>query len=141
MGMFNARKLKEKRKKARWKKKNYRDRIMRKLGKIRDPLEGSPQARGLVLSKIQREQKQPHSGMLKCVRVKLIKNSKEVTAHAPRDKAINHIQEHDEVIIEGIDGSQGKAYGSLPGVKYKVSMVNKISLEMLRTGRKQRAAR
>jgi small subunit ribosomal protein S12 len=141
MGMFNARKLKERRKKARWKKKKYRDRIRRKMGKFFDPLEGAPQARGLVLSKRQVEQKQPHSGMLKCVRVKLIKNGKEVTAHAPRDKAINFIQEHDEVIIEGIGGSQGKAYGSLPGVKYRVCKVNGISLEMLRTGRKQRAAR
>ena len=141
MGKFNARKLKDKRRKAKWKKKNYRDRIRRKMGKFHDPLEGAPQARGLVLSKRQIEQKQPHSGMLKCVRVKLIKNGKEVTAHCPGDKAIDHIQEHDEVIIEGIGGSQGKAYGSLPGVKYKVSKVNNISLEMLRTGRKQRAAR
>jgi len=141
MGQFNARKFKEERKKSRWKKKKYRDRIRRKMGKITDILEGSPQARALVLSKKHVEQKQPHSGMLKCVRVKLIKNGKELTAHAPLDKAIEHIQEHDEVVIESVGGSQGKAYGSLPGVKYRVSKVNGISLEMLRTGRKQRPSR
>ncbi len=141
MGRFNARKFKEEKRKSRWKKKKYRDRIREKMGKMSDPLEGAPQAKGLVLSKRQVEQKQPHSGMIKCVRVKLIKNGKELTAHAPLDKAIEQIQEHDEVMIEGIGGSQKKAYGSLPGVKYKVSKVNRISLEMLRTGRKQRASR
>lgn len=141
MGRFNARKFKEERRKARWKKKKYRDRIRRRTGKMSDPLEGAPQAKALVLSKKHVEQKQPHSGMLKCVRVKLIKNGRELTAHAPLDKAIEQIQEHDEVIIEGIGGSQGKAYGSLPGVRYKVSKVNGISLEMLRTGRKQRPSR
>ena len=44
MGQFNARKFKEERKKSRWKKKKYRDRIRRKMGKITDILEGSPQA-------------------------------------------------------------------------------------------------
>jgi len=140
MGMFNARKLREKRKKARWKKRSYRVRML-SLKKKMDPLEGAPQAKGLVLSKRQLEQKQPHSGMIKCVRVKLIKNGKEVTAHLPRDKAINHVQEHDEVTIEGIGGSQGKSVGSIPGVRYRVCAVNGISLEMLRTGRKQRATR
>jgi len=95
MGTFNARKLKEKRKKMKRSKRGYKVKALG-LRKKMDPLEGSPQAKGLVLSKRQLEQKQPHSGMIKCVRVKLIKNGKEVTAHLPRDKAINHVQEHDE---------------------------------------------
>ena len=140
MGTFNARDLIKKRKKFRLKKKRSKIRIFGLKKKI-DILEGAPQAKGLVLSKRQIEQKQPHSGMIKCVRIKLIKNSKEVTAHAPRDKAITHIQEHDEVTIEGIGGSQGKSYGSLSGVRYRVFKVNNTSLEMLRTGKKQRATR
>ncbi|MGC9310821.1 MAG: 30S ribosomal protein S12 [Candidatus Aenigmatarchaeota archaeon] len=140
MGMFNARRLKETRKKARLKKRDYRVRVFN-LKKKLDPLEGAPQAKGLVLSKRQVEQRQPHSGMLKCARVKLIKNGKEVTAHLPRDGALKHVQEHDEVTIEYLGGSQKKAYGSLGGVKYRVFKVNGISLDMLRTGRKQRSSR
>ncbi|MCK4429597.1 MAG: 30S ribosomal protein S12 [Candidatus Aenigmarchaeota archaeon] len=140
MGTFNVRKLMDKRKKARWKKRDYRVRMLHLEKKI-SPLEGAPQGKGLVLSKRQIEQKQPHSGMIKCVRIKLIKNGKEVTAHAPKDKAITFIQEHDEVTIEEIGGSQGKSYGSLSGVRYRVCAVNGISLEMLRKGKKQRATR
>lgn len=140
MGAFNARRFKHIRKKARLKKRAYRLRVFNLTKKI-DPLEGAAQARGLVLSKRQVEQRQPHSGMIKCARVKLIKNGKEVTAHLPRDGALKHVQEHDEVMIEYLGGSQKKAYGSLGGVKYRVFKVNGISLEMLRLGKKQRASR
>jgi small subunit ribosomal protein S12 len=140
MGMFNARRLKQVRKKARLKKREYRIRVFNMAKKI-DPLQGAPQAKGLVLSKRQVEQRQPHSGMLKCARVKLIKNGKELTAHLPRDGALKHVQEHDEVTIEYLGGSQKKAYGSLGGVKYRVFKVNGVSLDMLRTGRKQRSSR
>lgn len=140
MGTFNAGRLKKIRKKARLEKRKYRVRIFN-LAKKLDPLEGSPQARGLVLSKRQVEQRQPHSGMLKCARVKLIKNGKEITAHLPRDGALKHVQEHDEVTVEYIGGSQKKAYGSLGGVKYRVFQVNGISLDMLRRGKKQRATK
>ncbi len=139
-GLFAARTLKKRRKKFRLYKARIKHRIQGTLHK-HDPLEGAPMAKGIVIAKKQLEQRQPHSGMLKCVRVKLVKNGKMVTAHAPRDKAINFIQEHDEVIIEGIGGSQGRSYGSLPGVRYRVIKVNGVSLEMLRTGRKQRPSR
>ena len=74
-----------------------------------------------------------------CVRVRLIKNGKQITAHVPRTGAINHVSEHDQVIVQGIGGSQGGAVGSMAGVKYAVVKVNDISLEMIRTGRKQKA--
>jgi len=41
-----------------------------------DPLEKSPQARGIVLEKVAIEARQPHSGLRKCVRVQLVKNGK-----------------------------------------------------------------
>lgn len=139
-GDFAARKLKKNRKKFRLRNEVYRNRIFHLSDKI-DPLEGAPMARGIVLEKRQMEQKQPSSGMIKCVRIRLVKNGKQITAHVPRTGAINQITEHDQVIVEGIGGSQGGAVGSIPGVKWKVNKVNGISLEMLRLGKKQKPAR
>ncbi len=136
-GEFSARKLKKDRQKNRWKKPKYRTRIL-DLAKKQNPLEGAPMAKGIVLEKRVIEQKQPHSGLLKAVRVRLIKNGKQVTAHVPRTGAINHITEHDQVLLAGLGGSQGGAVGSLHGVKWQVIKVNDTSLEMIRTGRKQK---
>ena len=136
-GEFAARKLKKDRKKFRWKEVKYRSRMLM-LKEKKDPLGGSPQARGIVIEKKAIEQKQPHSGLIKCVRVRLIKNGKEVTAFVPRDGAIKHINEHDEVVIEGVGGSQGGAVGSMWGVKYRVVKVNGVPLELIRTGKKQK---
>ncbi len=139
-GEFTARELKKKRKKMRWKENKYRIRMLN-LKQKSDPLEGAPQARGIVLEKRQIEQKQPHSGLIKAVRVRLIKNGKQITAVLPRDKAVKFVNEHDEVVVEGVGGSQGGAVGSMWGVKWRVVQVNGISLEQLRTGKKQRATR
>ncbi len=139
-GEFAARKLKRDRKRFRWKENKYMARMLQ-LKKRKDPLEGAPMATGIVLEKRIVEQKQPHSGLIKCVRVRLVKNGKQVTAHVPLTGAINHVSEHDQVVIAGIGGSQGGAIGSMAGVKYKVIKVNDIDLEMLRTGRKQRATK
>ncbi len=139
-GEFAARKLKSDRKRFRWKEDRYVIRVLQ-LKKKKDPLEGAPMAKGIVLEKRIVEQKQPHSGLIKCVRVRLIKNGKQVTAHVPLTGAINHIAEHDQVVVAGIGGSQGGAVGSMAGVKYKVIKVNDIDLEMIRTGRKQKAVK
>lgn len=106
-----------------------------------DPLEEAPQARGIVLEKIGVEARQPHSGIRKGVRIQLVKNGKQISAFAPRDGAINQIDEHDEVLVEGIGGRKGKSYGDLPGVKFKVIQVNGISLEMIRRGKKEKKRR
>ena len=139
-GAFGARKLKSDRKKYLWRKPKYRIRVLQ-LKKRKDPLGGAPQARGLVLEKRQIEQKQPHSGLIKAVRVKLIKNGKEITAFVPKTGAIQHINEHDQVLLEGMHGSQGGAVGSMWGVKWKVVAVNNVPLELIRTGRKQKPAK
>ncbi|OYT58332.1 MAG: 30S ribosomal protein S12 [Candidatus Aenigmarchaeota archaeon ex4484_14] len=138
-GEFAARKLKKKRQKMRCKKAKYRNRILG-LRKKKDPFEGAPQAKGIVLEKRQVEQKQPHSGLIKCVRVRLIKNGKQITAFVPRTGAIKHIAEHDQVLLEGVGGSQGGAVGSMWGVKWRVVKVNGVSLEMIRTGKKKKPA-
>lgn len=76
-----------------------------------------------------------------CVRVQLIKNGRQVTAFAPGDGAIGFIDEHDEVIIEGIGGAKGGAKGDMPGVRYAVVKVNGISLKELVKGRKEKPVR
>ncbi|KUO42458.1 MAG: 30S ribosomal protein S12 [Hadesarchaea archaeon YNP_N21] len=140
VGEFAARKLISDRSRFRWKDADYKRRVLR-LDEKADPLEGSPQARGIVLEKVGVEAKQPNSAIRKCVRVQIIKNGRQVTAFAPGDGAIGFIDEHDEVIIEGIGGAKGGAYGDIPGVRYKVVMVNGVSLKELVKGRKEKPAR
>ena len=98
-------------------------------------------ARGIVLEKKGVESKQPNSAIRKCVRVQLIKNGKVVTAFLPGDGALNVVDEHDEVIIEGIGGPRGGALGDIPGVRHKVVVVNGVSLTELVYGRKEKPMR
>ena len=87
------------------------------------------------------EQRKPASGLLKCVRVQLLKNNVQVTAHVPGEGAIDHINEHDEVIIESIGGAQGGPKGTMWGIKYKVIGVNGIALSEILSGKKQKPTR
>ncbi len=139
-GLFAARKLIKKRKKFRWSDLHYKRRVLQ-LAKKYDPLEGAPMARGIVLEKVGIESRQPNSAVRKCVRVQLIKNQKIVTAFLPGDGALNFVNEHDEVIIERIGGPEGRAYGDLPGVRYRVIKVNGVSLKEILLGRKQKPMR
>ncbi len=139
-GLFAARKLIMKRKKFRWSKPDYKRRMLQ-LKKKYDPLEGAPQARGIVLEKVGVEARQPNAAVRKCVRVQLVKNGKEITAFCPGDGALNVISEHDEVIVEGIGGSQGRAYGDLPGVRWKVIKVNGVSLQAILKGKRKKPMR
>lgn len=139
-GIHAARKVKKRREKFRWASPDYVRRAF-KSSKKRDPLEGSHMARAIVLEKVGIEAKQPNSAIRKCVRVQLIKNGKQVTSFCPGDGAIKFIDEHDEVLIEGIGGSKGRSYGDLSGVRYKVIAVNDISLRELVKGRKEKILR
>ena len=116
LGLFAGRVLKLKRKRSRWANKYYKRRVLL-LDKKTNPMEGAPQARGIVLEKVGIESKQPNSAVRKCVRIQLIKNGKSITAFLPRDGALNFVDEHDEVIVEGIGGSMGGAMGDIPGVR------------------------
>ncbi|MEM5826188.1 MAG: 30S ribosomal protein S12, partial [Candidatus Aenigmatarchaeota archaeon] len=131
-GEFAARVLIKRRKKFRWSSYKYKSRVLG-LWKA-DPLEGSPQARGIVIEKRVVEQKRPHSGLIKCVRVKLIKNGRELTAFVPKSGSINYINEHDEVIVESLGGGQKGPVGSMWGVRYRVIAVNGVSLDAIRKG-------
>ena len=139
-GLYTGRKLKKDRQNARWRDRTYKKRVLH-LKEKSDPLEGAPQGRGIVVEKVGIEAKQPNSGIRKCVKVQLIKNGRQVTAFAVGDGAINFIDEHDEVVIEGIGGRLGRSMGDLPGVRFKVIKVNNVSLDELVRGRKEKPVR
>ena len=139
-GLYAARKLAKNRKKFRWNDRYYKRRML-KLREKSDPLEGSSQGRGIVLEKVGIEAKQPNSAIRKCVKTQLIKNGRLITAFAVGDGAINFIDEHDEVLVEGIGGRMGRSYGDIPGVRYKVIQVNGVSLDELVRGRKEKPVR
>ena len=130
-GKFAARKLVRDSKKFRWSDKNY----------ARRELNLDVKARGIVLEKVGVEAKQPNSAIRKCVRVQLIKNGRQVTAFAVGDGAINFIDEHDEVEIEGIGGRLGRSMGDIPGVRYVVTSVNNVCLHEMVIGRKEKPRR
>lgn len=136
MGQFAARDMKNKRKRYRWMSYKYKKHALQLWKK--NPMEGAPQARGIVLKKKGVEQKQPHSGIIKCVRIQLIKNGIQVTAFVPGTNSIRFIDEHDEVTVEGVGGSQGSAIGSQHGIKFKVIAVNGVSLNELLKGTKEK---
>jgi small subunit ribosomal protein S12 len=140
MGLKGALKKVKDRKKFRWKDRHYKVRTLNLYAKS-DPLGGANQAKGIVLSKIQKEAKQPNSAMRKCCKVQLIKNSKTVTAFIPGNLAQKFIDEHDEVIIERIGGKQGRSKGDIPGVRFKVIKVNDQPLRLLWKGKIEKGRR
>ncbi|NPA84571.1 MAG: 30S ribosomal protein S12 [Crenarchaeota archaeon] len=139
-GLFAARKLERKRLKFRWSQREFKRRML-KLKEKYDPLEGAPMARGIVLEKVGVEARKPNSAVRKCVRVQLVKNGKVVTAFVPGDGGLNVISEHDEVIIVGIGGPRGRSMGDIPGVRYKVVLVNGVALDAILAGKKQKPVR
>src|SRR3989338_4191576 len=137
-GLYSGKQLKKRRNAGRWHYRPYIQKTLR-LKEKSDPLEGSSQAKCIVLEKVQLEAKQPNSAMRKCVRVQLIKNGKQVTAFCPKDGATKMIDEHDEVIIECIGGAYGGSKGDIPGVRWQVIKVNDQSLDALLRGRIEKA--
>ncbi len=137
-GINAAKKLQKRRKKGLWSNKWFVKKALNLKIKA-DPLKGSSQASGIVLSKVQLEAKQPNSAMRKCVRVQLVKNGKQVTAFLPGDGATKLVDEHDEVVIECIGGAMGRSKGDIPGVRWKVTKVNDQSLNALLHGKLEKA--
>ena len=140
LGLFAGRDLRNKKKQQRWAISTYKRRELG-LDRKSNPFAGAPQAKGIVLEKVGVEAKQPNSAVRKCVRVQLIKNGKSVTAFLPRDCAMNFIDEHDEVHVEGMGATQGGAMGDIPGVRFKVFKVNNTSLRQLVEGKKEKPRR
>lgn len=139
-GLNAAAKLKSDRQKMRWHDRYYKRRILNLRAKS-DPLGGASQAKGIVVEKVGIEAKQPNSAVRKCVKITLVKNGNRITAFCPGNHAINFIEEHDEVMVEGIGGRMGRSFGDIPGVRFKVIKVNNVSLEEMVRGRKEKPVR
>jgi small subunit ribosomal protein S12 len=138
-GLGAAKKLRSRAKEFRLHNKIYKRKAF-DLKRIADPLEGSSQAKAIILEKVQVEAKQPNSAMRKCVRVQLIKNGKQITAFCPGDGASKMMDEHDEVIVECIGGkNHGKSKGDLSGIRWQVIKVNDQSLNALLSGKIEKA--
>ncbi|MFC1728672.1 30S ribosomal protein S12 [Nanoarchaeota archaeon] len=137
-GLNTAKKLKKRRVQSLWLNQKYASRTLG-LKRKSDPLKGCSQAKGIVLEKVQLEAKQPNSAMRKCVRVQLVKNSKQITAFCPGDGATKMIDEHDEVVVECIGGKMGRSKGDIPGVRWQVIKVNDQSLNALLRGKIEKA--
>ena len=133
-GLYAGRDIKKHIKAKKWKSRTYVTRTLRLRAKS-DPLEGCPQAKAIVLEKRQIEQKQPHSGLVKCVRVQLIKNGKQITVFCPGTGAMGFIKEQDEVTIAGQGGSNNGPVGSLASIKWRVIKINGQSLDALLKGK------
>ena len=131
---MNARKLLKNQRKFKWSQTSYKKRML-KLREKADPLEGASQAKGIVLSKFQKEARQPNSAMRKCCRVQLIKSGVRVGAFIPGNLAQRFIDEHDEVLIERIGGKQGRTKGDIPGIRFQVIKVNDQPLRLLVKGK------
>jgi small subunit ribosomal protein S12 len=140
MGLMNARKMKNRRRKFFMSKKPWKKKKLGITIKF-DPLGRSWQAKGIVTKKIQKEAKQPNSAMRKCCRVQLIKTGKEVTAFIPGNLAQKFVDEHDEVLIERIGGKQGKTKGDLSGVRFQIIKVNDQPLHLLWQGKIEKGRR
>ncbi|MDO8509118.1 MAG: 30S ribosomal protein S12 [Nanoarchaeota archaeon] len=141
MGIMGARRIMKKRKKDRWSDHKYRSRI-KKLRQKSDPLGGrSWQAKGIVISKFQKEAKQPNSAMRKCCKVQLIKNGIQVGAFIPGNLAQKFVDEHDEVLIERIGGKMGRSKGDIPGIRFRVIKVNDQPLKRLWKGEIEKGRR
>ena len=139
-GLNSARKIKKSKKLYRWSDRYYKKRVLR-LKQKTDPLEGAPQAKGIVIEKVGIEAKQPNSAIRKCAKIQLIKNGRQITAFAPGNNAISFVDEHDEVVVEGIGGRMGRSYGDLPGVRFKIIKINDVSLNELIKGKIEKPMR
>ena len=66
--------------------------------------------------------------------------AKEIIKKRKRYRMLN-IDEHDEVTIQGLSGSQRGQMGSIPGLKYKVIAINGVDLRQIVKGKKEKPKR
>ena len=96
--------MKTDRQKFRWLDRGYKKRVL-KLREKSDPLEGSAQARGIVLEKVGIEAKQPNSAIRKCVKVQLIKNGRPSPSETePSTSSTSTTRSWSRVSAEGWEG-------------------------------------
>ncbi len=139
-GLNAGNSIKKKRKKDRLKDPWFKRRVL-KLKQKSDPLRGTHQAKAIVLEKAEVEAKQPNSAKRKIAKVQLIKNGKKISAFIPGNNATKFIAEHDEVIIQCIGGTKGRAKGDIPGIRWEIIKVNDQSLIALLSGKIEKGRR
>ncbi len=139
-GLNAGGKLKKNRKKFRLSNSWFKRRINH-LKEKSDPLRGAHQAKAIVLEKGEVEAKQPNSAKRKIAKVQLIKNGKKISAFIPGDNATKLIAEHDEVIIQCIGGTKGRAKGDIPGIRWEIIKINDQSLKALLSGKLEKGRR
>ncbi|KAE8740080.1 hypothetical protein FOCC_FOCC014405 [Frankliniella occidentalis] len=88
----------------------HRDGPVIKSRPCRNPLQGKPMAKGIVIRPVIRKPKKPNSANRKCVLVRL-SNGRECTAHVPGEG--HNLQEHNVVLVRA-----GRLQ-DCPGVKVK----------------------
>jgi small subunit ribosomal protein S12 len=130
MAINNVRKTLINRKKSRLNSLVFRNKFYKRKQKS-SPLGKANHALGVVVKKFFLGAKQPNSGKRKCVMIQLIKNNKKVSVYLPGNLANSYVEEHDQVLIEGIGGSKTRAFGDLARIKYRVLKVNDIALKQL----------
>ena len=131
-GILAGRKLATKRRIQRWHDKRYNK--SHNVSQWKKPFQGASHAKGIVVSKVAVEAKQPNSAIRKCVRVQLKKNNKQITAFCPLDGTLEFINDNDEVLVSGF-GRSGHAVGDLPGVRFKVVAIKGKALIALYKGK------
>lgn len=139
-GLNAGKKVKGRRTKYRWYDQWYKRRVL-ELKRKSDPLRGAHQAKGIVLEKAEVEAKQPNSAKRRIARIQLIKNGKRISAFLPGDGATKFVAEHDEVIVQCIGGTKGRAKGDIPGIRWQVIKVNDQSLNALLKGKIEKGRR
>nr|7QCA_SX0 Chain SX0, uS12 SX0 [Spraguea lophii 42_110]7QJH_RX0 Chain RX0, uS12 [Spraguea lophii 42_110]7QJH_SX0 Chain SX0, uS12 [Spraguea lophii 42_110]8BR3_SX0 Chain SX0, uS12 [Spraguea lophii 42_110]8P5D_SX0 Chain SX0, uS12 [Spraguea lophii 42_110]8P60_RX0 Chain RX0, Ribosomal protein S12/S23 [Spraguea lophii 42_110]8P60_SX0 Chain SX0, Ribosomal protein S12/S23 [Spraguea lophii 42_110] len=139
-GLLAARNLKKNRHKRRYADKDF---AKKARGDIYQNAVGysAPHAKGIVTEKLGVEAKQPNSAIRKCVRVHIVRLNKKVIAYVPHDGGLNQIEINDEVIVEGLGKKGCRSKGDIPGVRFRVCKVQKVSLKALVTKKKERPAR
>ncbi|VCW97212.1 unnamed protein product, partial [Gulo gulo] len=73
----------------------------------------------------------------KCIRVRLIKNGKKITAFVRNDGCLNFTEGNNEVLLAGF-GCKGQAVSDIPRIYFKVIKVASFSLLALVKGKKER---
>ena len=139
-GEFAALRLMNKRKRERLLKKSWKRKKF-KLKQKYDAVGCVPMAKATRAPEVRAAAEAAAQRPNQDVKVQLIKNGKVVGAYVPYDGAINFIDEHDEVLIQGLGGSQRGQMGCIPGLKYRVIAVNGADLFQVTKGKKEKPKR
>jgi len=140
-GLNAGKKLRQRREQFLYAKKDVKS-MKTKAYKKYDPFEGAPLAKAIVLQKYEVEVKQPHSGLRKCIKAQIIKNGRPVSAYAGYGPGcIKKIDEHNVVTLERLGAPQRRAYGDMPGIKFRVVKLNGVAIKEIMAGRKEKPVR